>query len=105
MALYYTKNSPSAAQGKRPPSLLVAMCRRVDAAGAVRRRAAPNALVRTGAVSVYLVWRVYAAMAVTCATAPLAVLFVVAMLVNLVWTVDAAMAVARAAAMPTFTRH
>ena len=85
--------------------LFVAMRRRIDATCTVRRRAAPNALVRAGAVSVYLVGRVYAAMAVACATAPLAVLFVVAMLVNLVWTVDAAVAVARAAAMPTFTRH
>ena len=85
--------------------LFVAMRRRIDATCTVRRRAAPNALVRAGAVAVYLVGRVYAAMAVACATAPLAVLFVVAMLVNLVWTVDAAVAVARAAAMPTFTRH
>ena len=81
------------------------MSRRIDAAGTVRRRAAPNALVRAGAVAVYLVGRVYAAMAVACAAAPLAVLLVVTMLVDLVRTVDAAMAVARAAAMPTFTRH
>ena len=51
-------------------------------------------LVRTGAVSVYLVGRVYAAMAVTCATAPLAVLFIVTVLVDLVWTVDTAMTIA-----------
>ena len=85
--------------------LFVAVSRRIDAAGAVSRRAAPNALVRAGAVPVYLVGGVYAAMAVACATAPLAVLLVVAMLVDLIWTVYAAMAVARAAAMPTFACH
>ena len=83
----------------------MAVSRRIDAAGAVRRRSAPNALVRAGAMPVYLVGGVYVAMSVACAAAPLAVLFVVAVLVNLVRTVDATMAVARAAAMPTFARH
>ena len=83
----------------------MAVSRRIYAAGAVRRRAAPDALVRTGAVPVYLVGGVYAAMAVACTATPLAVLLVVAMLVDLVRAVYAAMAVARAAAMPTFTRH
>ena len=85
--------------------LFVAARRRIDAAGAVRRRAAPDALVSAGAMPVYLVGGVYAAAPVTRAAAPLAVLFVVAMLVDLVRTVDAAMSVARAAAMPTFARH
>ena len=83
----------------------MAASRRIYAAGAVRRRAAPNALVRAWSVPVHLVGGVYAAMAVACAAAPLAVLLVVAMLVDLVGTVDTAMSVARAAAMPTFACH
>ena len=83
----------------------MAVSRRIYAAGAVRRRAAPDALIRAGAVTVYLVGGVYAAMAVACAATPLAVLLVVAMLVDLVRAVYAAVAVARAAAMPTFACH
>ena len=74
--------------------LLVATRRGIYASGAIRRRAAPNALVPAGAVPMYLVGGVYAAMAVACATAPLAVLFIVTVLVDLVWTVDTAMTIA-----------
>ena len=81
------------------------MRRRIDAAGAIRRRAAPNALVSARAVPMRLVGGVDAAAPVACAAAPLAVLLVVAMLVGLVRTVDAAPAIARTAAMPTFASH
>ena len=87
------------------PLLLVAACRRVDAAGAVRRRAAPDALVPARTMPVYLVRGVDAAMAVARAAAPLAVLFVVTVLVDLVRTVYAAVPVACAAAMSAFARH
>ena len=83
----------------------MAVSRRIYAAGTIRRRAAPDALVRAGTVAMYLVWGIYAAMAVACAATPLAVLLVVAVLMDLVGTVYAAMAVARAAAMPTFACH
>ena len=79
--------------------------RRIYAAGAIRRRATPDALVPAGAMPVYLVGRVYAAVPIACAAAPLAMLFVVTVLVDLVRTVDTAMTVACAAAMPTFARH
>ena len=81
------------------------MRRRIYAAGAIRRRAAPDALVPAGAVPMYLVGGIYATVPVACAAAPLAVLFVVTVLVDLVRAVDAAVAVARTAAMPTFARH
>jgi len=85
--------------------LLVATRRRIYAAGAIRRRSAPNALVPAGAVPMHLVRSIYAAAPVACAAAPLAVLFVVAVLVGLVRTVDAATTIARTAAMPTFACH
>ena len=85
--------------------LLVATSRRIDAAGTIRRRATPDALVPAGAMPMYLVGGVYATVPVACAAAPLAVLFVVAMLVDLVRAVNAAMTIARTAAMPTFTCH
>ena len=79
--------------------------RRIDAACAIRRRAAPDALVSARTVPVDLVGGVYAAVPITRAAAPLAVLFVVTMLVDLVRTVYAAMSVACTAAMPTFACH
>ena len=85
--------------------LLVATRRRIYAAGAIRRRAAPDALVPAGAMPVYLVGGIYTAVPIACAAAPLAVLFVVAVLVNLVRAVDTAMTIARTATMPTFARH
>ena len=81
------------------------MRRRIYAAGAIRRRTAPNALVPAWAVPVHLVRSIYATAPIACATAPLAVLFDVAMLVCLVGTVDAATPVARAAAVPAFACH
>ena len=83
----------------------MATSRRIYAASAIRRRAAPDALVPAGTVPVHLVRSIYATAPVACATTPLAVLFVVAMLVDLVGTVDAATTVARAAAMPAFACH
>ena len=85
--------------------LFVATRRRIYAAGAIRRRAAPDALVPARAVPMHLVRSIYAAAPVACAAAPLAVLLVVAMLVCLVRTVDAATAIARTSAMPTFACH
>ena len=79
--------------------------RRIDAACAIRRRAAPDALVSARTVPVDLVRGVYAAVPITRAAAPLAVLFVVTMLVDLVRTVYAAMPIACTAAMPTFACH
>ena len=79
--------------------------RRIYAARAIRRRAAPDALVPSWRVPVHLVRSIYAAASVARAAAPLAVLLVVAVLVGLVRTVYAATTIARTATMPTFASH
>ena len=79
--------------------------RAVDAAGAIRGGAAPDALVGAWAVAVLARGRVDAAGAVARATAPFAALLVVAMLMLARGGMDAARAVARAAAVSAFRTH
>lgn len=79
--------------------------RAVDAAGAVGRRAAPDALVRAGAVTVLARRRMDASRPVGRRAAPFAALLVIAMLVFPRRRVDAPAPVARRSAMPAFCTH
>ena len=85
--------------------LLVPSGGAVDAAGAIRGGAAPDALIATWAVAVLARGRVDATRAVARRTAPFAVLFVVAVLVLARGGMDAARAVARAPAVSAFRTH
>ena len=86
-------------------SLFVPAGRAVDAAGAIRGRTAPNALVRAGAMTVLARGRMDATRPVGRRTAPLAVLLVVTMLVLLRRAVDATRTITRRTAMPAFRAH
>ena len=79
--------------------------RAVDAAGAVGRRAAPDALVRAGAVTVLARRGMDAARPVGRRAAPFAAPLVIAMLVLPRRRVDASAPVARRSAMPAFCAH
>ena len=77
----------------------------VDAAGAVRGRAAPDALVRAGAVAMLPRRAMDAARTVGRRTAPLAVLLVVTMFVLLRRAVDTTRTITRRTTMSAFCTH
>ena len=77
----------------------------VDAAGAVGGRAAPNALVRAGAMPMLARRRMKAAQTVGRRTAPLAVFLVVSMLMLARGQVNAPAPVTRRSAMSAFSCH
>ena len=77
----------------------------MDATGAVRGRAAPDALVRAGAMAMLARRGMNAARAVGRRAAPLAVLLVVTMLVLPRGAVDTTRTVARRPTMSAFRTH
>ena len=79
--------------------------RAVDAAGAVGCRAAPDALVRAGAMTVLACRGMDTSRPIGRRAAPFAVLLVIAMLVLPRRRVDAPAPVARRSAMPAFCTH
>ena len=79
--------------------------RAVNAAGAVGCRAAPDALVRAGAMTVLACRGMDTSRPIGRRAAPFAVLLVIAMLVLPRRRVDASAPVARRSAMPAFCAH